>query len=71
MGEIADMILDGDMCEGCGEFLGSGDGYLRRCAACEDPDRPMTLKACTICGKQFKTNRARLDHEKDKHGVTK
>ena len=35
MGEIADMMLDGDMCEGCGEYLGGGDGFPRRCYSCE------------------------------------
>lgn len=34
MGEIADMMIDGSMCEGCGEYLGEGDGYSRRCSAC-------------------------------------
>jgi hypothetical protein len=35
MGEIADMMLEGEMCEGCGVFLG-GDvpGYPRRCVSC-------------------------------------
>jgi hypothetical protein len=34
MGEIADQILNGDMCEGCGEWMGEGDGYPRRCPGC-------------------------------------
>lgn len=25
MGEIADMMLEGEMCEGCGEYLEDGD----------------------------------------------
>lgn len=31
------MMLDGLMCEGCGEWMGDFDapGYARRCAACE------------------------------------
>jgi hypothetical protein len=36
MGDIADMMLDGDMCEGCGEYLGGGDGFPRRCYGCGD-----------------------------------
>lgn len=36
MGEIADMIVNGDMCEGCGVWLGEGDGYPRRCDSCKD-----------------------------------
>lgn len=39
MGEIADMIIEGTLCDVCGEYMGDGDGYARRCAACrcEDP----------------------------------
>lgn len=33
MGEIADMMLDGTMCECCGEFMGSeGEGFPRYCS---------------------------------------
>lgn len=35
MGEIADMMLDGTLCEGCGEYLGYEDGdYPRLCDSC-------------------------------------
>lgn len=35
MGEIAEMMLDGILCEGCGEFMGGGTpGYPRRCRGC-------------------------------------
>lgn len=35
MGEIADMMLDGTLCEGCGEYLDDedGDGVPRYCSA--------------------------------------
>lgn len=34
MGEIADMMLDGTLCEGCGCYLeGGGDGFPRYCSA--------------------------------------
>jgi len=36
MGETVDMILDGILCEGCGEFLGEAVGYPRRCPGCSD-----------------------------------
>src|SRR5262245_56945803 len=33
MGEIAEMMLDGTLCEGCGEFIGGdGDGIPRYCS---------------------------------------
>jgi hypothetical protein len=34
MGEIAEWILEGGLCEGCGEYLGDSPGYARRCSAC-------------------------------------
>lgn len=34
MGEIADMMLEGELCECCGEYLGDGEGVPQRCAAC-------------------------------------
>lgn len=33
MGEIAEMMLDGTLCAGCGEFLdGDGEGFPRYCS---------------------------------------
>jgi hypothetical protein len=40
MGEIADMMVDGDMCQSCGEYLGDGDGYARFCAGCKPKREP-------------------------------
>jgi hypothetical protein len=40
MGEIADMHLDGTLCECCGEFLGEPVGYPRYCEDCQAPDDP-------------------------------
>lgn len=40
MGEIADMMLEGTMCAGCGEFLHDGEdgpGYPEYCETCK-PD---------------------------------
>jgi hypothetical protein len=34
MGEIADMMLDGTLCEQCGEFIDEGGGFPRLCASC-------------------------------------
>ena len=34
MGEVADMLIDGILCEGCGEYIGSAVGYPRRCSGC-------------------------------------
>lgn len=34
MGDISEMMLDGILCEGCGEYLGEGGGFPTRCAGC-------------------------------------
>lgn len=34
MGEYAEMILDGDMCQICGMYLEGGDGFARTCDGC-------------------------------------
>lgn len=44
MGEIADAVLDGDMCERCGCWIGEGDGYPRLCSGCEGADKDDHLK---------------------------
>lgn len=41
MGEIADMMLDGTMCAGCGVFLRDGEdgaGFPEYCSSCKDED---------------------------------
>lgn len=46
MGEIAEMVLNGDMCENCGEYLGGGPGYPVKCPTCarEEPPRKKRKK---------------------------
>ncbi len=39
MGEIADAMLDGFLCQVCGEVVDGDDpGYPRSCNACSDED---------------------------------
>ena len=76
MSEFAEMMLDGTLCEGCGEYLGEAGGYAARCASCSRSDGVNEklyppLKhgkvACPTCGKRVKA--AGLDmHNQDKHG---
>jgi hypothetical protein len=40
MGEIAEMMLCGILCEGCGVYLGDDVGYPRRCGSCKFSDTP-------------------------------
>lgn len=37
MGEMAELVIEGVVCEGCGVFLGEPVGFPQRCAACERP----------------------------------
>lgn len=69
MGEITEMILNGDLCEGCMVAIGdNGPGYPRRCDECGPIDMTpfkfndkRTLPAprkkktnCPECGKRVK-----------------
>jgi uncharacterized Zn finger protein (UPF0148 family) len=82
MGEIADMMLDGTLCEGCGVYLGAGWGptYCPTCAkdhsfqggwidpmhGVKKPDVPKL--ACPTCGKFVKITGIG-DHWRQVHGV--
>jgi len=73
MGEIADMMIDGEMCQECGEYLGDGDGYPRTCHGCGgDGANPTVLisdkhTSCGLCHKKFKNKTALVDHIRNKH----
>ena len=71
MGEIADGILDGVFCEGCGEYLEDETGYPRRCSSCQsfekyDRNRKTlkTKQTCPHCNRKFV---GLADHVRDKH----
>ncbi len=34
MGEITEMILEGILCQECGEYIGDGDGFPVFCSDC-------------------------------------
>ena len=58
MGEIADLMLDGSICEGCGVTLpGDAPGHTRLCRTCQH-DRaqpaPDAKVACKTCGRRVK-----------------
>lgn len=83
MGDIADMMLEGVLCEGCGVYLGSGNGFPGRCNSCareNKADLTATNIArnkaqhaaakkipCTTCGKRVSTIGMK-DHIRDAHG---
>ena len=40
MGDVADMMMDGTLCEGCGEFIDDDPpGYPRKCRDCKKDDK--------------------------------
>lgn len=63
MGEIAEMMLDGTMCQGCGEFLHDGedgDGIPAYCAGCEPEGQSQaTPGRWTSPGKRLRNKRRR------------
>lgn len=44
MGEIAEMMLDGTLCEGCGDFIGSDAGFPQYCSPQCAAGRGMTYE---------------------------
>lgn len=80
MGDIADAMLDGTMCQVCGEYLFNDDppGYPVTCAGCggdvmddapaNTPKDPKTI-ACPdpICERKFRNRQAAAQHWVDKH----
>lgn len=75
MGDVADAMLDGDLCEQCGVYMENGAGYPQTCSAClranvEATRRavvPMASKvACPTCGKKVKAT-GLADHQRDAH----
>lgn len=77
MGEIADMMLDGTLCEGCGGYIeGEAEGYPRYCSAQCRADRtpvkvpkpqPIAKVKCPVCKRKVKHN-GLADHMRDAHG---
>lgn len=82
MGEIADMMIDGTMCQVCGEFLGDPQGYPITCDGCKSrgddpndvslankPRDPKTVECPEpLCERKFRNRQAAAQHWVDKHG---
>lgn len=82
MGEVADMMLEGILCAGCGAFLDitskppgypvyCSDECARNCGVARDTrDRtPKRTMPCPECERKFASTRAMLQHIAVKHGV--
>lgn len=77
MGEIAEMFLEGTLCQVCGEFMGDiGDGFPVTCAGCEKSERASGPREtrnrirCNICDRWVK-KKGLEQHTRDKHGAAK
>lgn len=70
MGEIADLMIDGSICEGCGVTLpGDAPGHPRLCRHCQrdrNQPPPQTKVPCKTCGRFVKACGMR-DHMRDAH----
>lgn len=61
MGDVADMMIDGTLCESCGVFLGAGDGFPRQCDSCRGEqlrERETKQHRIDRAGNQFDEARA-------------
>jgi len=72
MGDIADMVLEGQMCQTCGEILGNGNGFPTFCSSCkaeQNRSKQTQVKkvACPICNKKVKPAGLEM-HKRDVHG---
>jgi hypothetical protein len=81
MGDIADMMLDGTLCQECGDYLGPECGYPRSCSGCDSSpktSKPPKQKSggtpksepranCPQCGKRISIV-GLADHERSVHG---
>ena len=60
MGEIADLMLNGEICEGCQcELKGDPPGHPRYCRDCKivEPQERRILKVrCKVCARMVKAN---------------
>ena len=52
MGEIADMMIGGALCETCGAYVGDEVGYPRKCRSCK-PKKERKSKPKTYNQKPF------------------
>ncbi len=71
MGEVAEMMLDGTLCEACGAFIGQPTGYPRCCRHCQreqqvEQQAALPRVACPRCGKRIKATGLK-DHLRDAH----
>ena len=74
MGDYADMMLDGTLCAGCGEYIGDSVGVPVYCLGCRATPTLRTASKskakvkCNICQKRVRPT-GLAQHKRDAHGV--
>ncbi len=84
MGEYAEMMLDGTMCAGCGEYMGGGEGFPGYCSKeCAQEtggyfggDKPFyprhpKVDPCPVCMKKLRGMEGVKQHLRDVHKLRK
>ncbi len=64
MGEIADMMLEGILCQDCGEYIGDGDGIPQSCGCVS---RKTARSIRRVVGRQREAER----HNRERHEAAK
>lgn len=67
MGDISDMMLDGTLCELCGQYVGDAVGYPVQCSSCQLTDTKPNPCVCPRCNKLFKSVKACNEHRYNAH----
>ncbi len=69
MGDIADMMLDGTLCQVCGEYIGTNNDYPTTCEGCkvDDTVHEVVKVKCNLCRKLVKKGQGLRDHMRVKH----
>lgn len=71
MGEIAEAMLNGELCQMCGVYMGDSCGHPRTCGDCLTDQRalpPFEKVRCEKCGKLVKSA-GLSDHIKAVHSA--
>lgn len=72
MGDIADAIINGDMCQETGEWIGGGQGFPRSSTdpfrSAQSIGRNAKDTKCEVCGKKFRGQEGLKAHIKALHG---
>lgn len=68
MGDIADAVLDGTLCQCCGVYMGDAVGYPRSCRSCSGHSSQVKKNKvqCAVC-KKWVSSVGIKQHMHDKH----